>query len=137
MTSVLIACIILAVGAAAEVIAYVFTAKLLKKKEDGLNKRKAALDALEYCIKPADVPTFVMQSKNWVKVCGETHIDKQDIYSLSHMPQELIHIFIDGAKMQIWEQLVLRIPVKKTINLDGSITIRAELWVAEGGKNDA
>ncbi len=44
MTSVLIACIILAVGAAAEIIAYVFIAKLLKKKEDGLDRRKAALD---------------------------------------------------------------------------------------------
>ena len=136
MTYIIISIIILAVGAAAEIIAYVFAAKLLKKKEDGLNKRKAALDALEYCIKPSDVPTFVMQSKNWVKVCGETHIDKQDVYSLSHMPQELIQIFIVGAKTQIWEQLVLRIPVKKTINLDGSITFRAELWVAEGGPDN-
>lgn len=136
MTPVLIACIILAVGAAAEIVAYVFTAKLLKKKEDGLNRRKAELDAREDSFKPADVPMLKIQ-KNLVKVCGETHIDKQAIYNLSHMPQELIHIFIDGAKTQIWEQLVLRIPVKKTINLDGSITIRAELWVAEGGQDDA
>ena len=44
MTYIIIAIVILLVGAAAEIIAYVFTAKLLKKKEDGLNKRKAALD---------------------------------------------------------------------------------------------
>lgn len=136
MTPILIACIILAVGAAAEIVAYVFTAKLLKKREDGLDRRKAELDAREDTFKPSDVPMLKIQ-KNLVKVCGETHINKQDIYNLSNMPQELIHIFINGAKTQIWEQLVLRIPVKKTINPDGSMTIRAELWVAEGGPDNA
>lgn len=137
MTPILIACIIIAVGAAAEIIAYVFTAKLLKKKEDGLNRRKAALDALEDCIKPSDVPTFVTQSRNWVKICGETCINERDVDSLVHMPQEYFQIFINGAKMQIWEQLILRIPVRKIINPDGSVTIRAELWVAEGGPDNA
>ena len=136
MTPVLIACIILAVGAAAEIIAYVFTAKLLKKKEDGLNRRKAELDAREDSFKPSDVPMLKIQ-KNLVKVCGETCINERDVDSLVHMPQEYFQIFINGAKMQIWEQLFLRIPVRKTINPDGSVTIRAELWIAEGGLDNA
>lgn len=136
MTSVLIACIILAVGAAAEIIAYVFTAKLLKKKEDGLNRRKAELDAREDSFKPSDVPMLKIQ-KNLVKVCGETHINNQDIYSLLHMPHEYFHTFINGAKLQIWEQLFSRITVRKITNPDGSMTIRAELWVAEGGPDNA
>lgn len=136
MTPVLIACIILAVGAAAEIVAYVFTAKLLKKKEDGLDRRKAALDEREDCSKPSDVPMLKIQ-KNLVKVCGETHINEQDIYSLLHMPHEYFHRFIYGAKLQIWEQLVSRIHVRKITNPDGSMTIRAELWVAEGGQDDA
>lgn len=47
MTSVLIACIILAVGAAAEIIVYVFTDRLLKKREDGLDLRKDAIGKKE------------------------------------------------------------------------------------------
>lgn len=47
MPYIIIACIILLVGAAAEITAYVFTAKLLKKKEDGLNRRKDAIGKKE------------------------------------------------------------------------------------------
>ena len=136
MTYIIIAIIILLVGAAAEIIAYVFTDKMLKKREDGLDRRRAALYAYEECTKPVGVSASDTQSRKLVKICGETHIDRRDFDCLAHMPQDYIQTFINGTKLQIWEQLILRIPARETINPDGSITIRAELWVAEGGPDD-
>lgn len=136
MTLILIACIILAVGAAAEVIAYVFTAKLLKKKEDGLNRRKAALDALEDCIKPSDVPTFVTIRRNWKKYTAEAHIGAREIHTPYASQERAMAACADEARHKVCSNLFLHIPVCKIPNADNSITFRAELWVAEGGPDN-
>ena len=137
MTSVLIACIILAVGAAAEVIAYVFTAKLLKKKEDGLDRRKAALDALEYCIKGPKEQPFITNRMNLKKYSAETKACVSGIRDMKNMTQHIFASCADEVRHKVCKDLFLYIPVRMTQNGADSFTFRAELWVAEGGKDDA
>lgn len=135
MTPILIACIILAVGAAAEIVAYVFTAKLLKKKEDGLNRRKAALDARE-----AVNPTVAGNTRKIVRICGMASYDLDEYaqekeYGLSSA--EFLRRKIYSAKYQVIVSLIDKITVFQEKNPDDSMTIRAELWVAEGGTDNA
>lgn len=132
MTPVLIACIILAVGAAAEIIAYVFTAKLLKKKEDGLNRRKANLDAMV-----AVNPTIAQSTRKIVRICGTTSYDLGEYEECGISYDELVRRKIYSAKYQVIVSLIDKITVFQEKNPDDSMTIRAELWVAEGGKYDA
>ena len=131
MTYIIIAIIILLVGAAAEIVAYVFTAKLLKKKEDGLNRRKVDLDAMG-----AVNPTIAQSTRKIVRICGTTSYDlgEYEEYGISY--DEFVRRKIYSAKYQVIVSITDKITVFQEKNPDGSITIRAELWVAEGGPDD-
>lgn len=137
MTPVLIACIIVAVGAAVELIAYIFTAQLLKKKEDGLNRRKAALDEREDCFKPSDGPTLATIRMDRKKYSAESHISGKDIHTQYSTPEIMMAACADEARHKVCSELFLHIPVSRISNADGSLTFRAELWVAEGGPDNA
>ena len=47
MTYIIIACVIVAAGAIVEGLAYIFTAKMLKKREEGLDRRQDAITERE------------------------------------------------------------------------------------------
>jgi hypothetical protein len=133
MTPVLIACIILAVGAAAEITAYVFTDRLLKKREDGLDRRKAALDALEYCIKMPKEQTFATKRMNLKKYIAESSVGASGLRGTYGMPENMMACVADEARHKVCTDLFLHIPVRRIQNADDSLTFRAELWVVEGG----
>ena len=129
MTYIIIAIIILVIGAAAEIIAYVFTDKLLKKKEDGLDRRKAALDAAASVI-------FAKETRKLVRICGESSCDMEEYerekeHGFTYA--ELIDQKYYAAKYQVLDSLVDKIVVYEEETKDGRVIIRAELWIAEGG----
>lgn len=129
MPYIIIACIILAVGAAAEITAYVFTDRLLKKREDGLDRRKADLDAMESS-------TITRETRKLVRVWGEASYDMREYerekefgFTYAEIAKQKLY----AAKYQVLDALVDKITVHVEENRDGSMMIRAELWVAEGG----
>ena len=126
MTYIIIAIVILLVGAAAEITAYVFTDKLLKKKEDGLDRRKAALDAAASVI-------FAKETRKLVRICAEANISASSLRTSYSTPEKMMAVTADEARHKLCSNLFLHIPVVRTENADGSLTFRAELWVAEGG----
>ena len=131
MTYILIAIVILLVGAAAEITAYVFTDKMLKKREDGLNRRKADLDASERSI-------IAKETRKLVRVCGEASYDvaeyeraKESGFTYAELANQKLY----AAKYQVLDALVDKIAVYVEENQDGRMMIHAELWVAEGGQD--
>lgn len=126
MTYIIIAIVILLVGAAAEIIAYVFTDKLLKKREDGLDRRKADLDARE-------VPKIVTETRRLVHVYEESSISPSELWDPYRTTDRMMELRVDIVKHKLCSNLFPHIPVIRISNDDGSLTFRAELWVAEGG----
>ena len=131
MTYSIIAIIILLVGAAAEIVAYVFTDKLLKKREEGLDSIKEMLNAKE-----ADL---LKVRRKLYRVCGRTSFSREDCLRAIKKGTtyaEFRQRWIDAAKYQVLQSLVDRITVFQEENPNGRMVIRAELWVAEGGPDD-
>lgn len=136
MTAIVIACIILAVGAAAEIVAYVFTDRLLKKRKEGLDRRKAALDALEYGIKRPKDQSFTTKQMNLKKYFAETKACVACIRDMENITQHILANCADEARHKVCKDLFLHIPVRMVQNGADSFTFRAELWVVEGGPGD-
>lgn len=129
MPYIVIAIIILVIGASAEIVAYVFTDRLLKKREDGLDRRKAALDAAASVI-------FAEKTRKLVRVCGRTSFSREDcIRAIEHGTaySDFKERWIDAAKYRVCGSLMDKMTVFQEVDQDGRMIIRAELWVAEGG----
>ena len=135
MPYIIIAIIILVIGAVAEIVAYVFTDRLLKKREDGLDRRKAALDALEYCIKGPKEHTATTKQMNLKKYSAETKACLSGIRDMN-MTQHILASCADEARHKVCKDLFLNIPIRMIQNGADSFMFRAELWVAEGGPGD-
>ena len=132
MTYIIIAIVVLLVGAAAEIVAYMFTDKLLKKREDGLDRRKSDLDAMERSI-------ITKETRKLVRICGESSCDMEEYerekeHGFTYA--ELMNQKYYAAKYQVLDSIVDKIVVYEEETKDGRMIIRAELWVAEGGPDD-
>ena len=145
MTYIIIAIIIPLVGAAAEIVAYVFTDKLLKKREKGLDLREDAIVEAEGELDSREIQVdrreaeIAEREKKLVRVFGRTSFSREDCLRAIEKGTtyaEFRQRWIDAAKYQLLQSLVDRITVFQEENPNGRMIIRAELWVAEGGPDD-
>jgi hypothetical protein len=69
-------------------------------------------------------------------MCGERTANSGEAEHLRKfgVPDDALYKgWIEQAKYQLYQQLIPRMVVKTMNNSDGSMTFRAELWIAEEG----
>ena len=142
MTYIIIAIIILAIGAAAEITAYVFTDRLLKKREEGLDRREDAIITAEGELDSREIQVdrreaeIAEREKKLVRVCGRTSFSREDCIRAIERETtyaEFKQRWIYAAKYKVCESLMDKMTVFQEQTKDGRMMIRAELWVVEGG----
>lgn len=139
MTPIIIAGIILAVGAVAEIVAGIFTAKMFKKREEGLDRRQAILDQREAILgDPCETPHFVSQSKKPVRVCAKRTVSFDDVFHESiggASVQRSLNGFCYSLRHQLLDELYDHITVKQFNPPESDeVELTAELWILEGGE---
>jgi hypothetical protein len=139
MTPIIIAGIILAVGAVVEIVVGIFTANILKKREDGLDKRQAILDQREAILgNPQEAPHFVSQSKTPVRVCAERTISFDYVFNKSigrEIVQRSLENHVVSLKGLLLDALYDHIIVKQFNPPESDdVELTAELWILEGGE---
>lgn len=139
MTYIIIACVIVAAGAIVEGLAYIFTAKMFKKRKEGLDRRQAILDQREAILgNPQEAPHFVSQSKKPVRVCAKRTVSFDDVFHESiggENVQRSLNGFCHILRHQLLDELYDHITVKQ-FNPPGSddVELTAELWILEEDK---
>ena len=136
MTPYIIAGIILAVGLAGEIVAGIFTVKMLKKREEGLDRRQAILDQREAILgDPQEAPHFVSQSKNPVRVCVKRTVSFDDVFHESiggENVQRSLENHVASLKGQLLDVLYDHITVKQFNPPESDeVELTAELWILE------
>lgn len=124
MPYIIIACIILAVGAAAEIIAYVFTDKLLKKREEGLNRREADIQRREDLF--IATPKITAQSRLEpvkIRAYGEYYEANMEFPYASWL-----HKCYSEVEQRVFDMARNQIRISRE-DEHGKIKISAELWV--------
>ena len=136
MTPIIIAGIILAAGAVAEIVAGIFTAKMLKKREAGLDRRQAILDQREAILgNPQEAPHFVSQSKKPVRVCAKRTVSFDDVFHESiggENVQRSLENHVELLKGLLLDVLYDHITVKQFNPPESDeVELTAELWILE------
>ena len=139
MTDIIIAGIILAVGLAGEIVAGIFTVKMLKKREEGLDRRQAILDQREAILgDPCETPHFVSQSKKPVRVCAKRTVSFDDVFHESiggENVQRSLENHVELLKGLLLDVLYDHITVKQFNPPESDeVELTAELWILEGGE---
>lgn len=145
MTPIIIADIILIIGAVAEIVAGIFTAKMLKKREEGLDRRQGAITEREYCLdrredcldrREAEIAEREKKAPRPVRVKKTVSFD--DVFHESiggESVQRSLNGFCHILRHQLLDELYDHITVKQ-FNPPGSddVELTAELWILEEGE---
>lgn len=136
MTPYIIAGIILVVGALAEIVAGIFTAKMFRKREEGLDRRQAILDQREAILgDPCETPHFVSQSKKPVRVCAKRTVSFDDVFHESiggENVQRSLENHVELLKGLLLDVLYDHITVKQFNPPESDeVELTAELWILE------
>ena len=130
MTHVLIACIILAVGAAAEIVAYIFSAKLLKKREEGLDRRKEQLDRCEEYLKDKATDKNVIDADRFILISRKKTISIDDVASIRSDFRRKAALELQRETL---EDVKKFISVYLSYRPDGDVDLMSLIWVSKGG----
>ena len=130
MTHVLIACIILAVGAAAEIVAYIFSAKLLKKREEGLDRRKEQLDRCEEYLKDKATDKNVIDTDRFILISRKKTISIDDVASIRSDFRRKAALELQRETL---EDVKKFISVYLSYRPDGDVDLMSLIWVSKGG----
>ena len=145
MTYIIIAGIILAVGAVAEIVAGIFTDKMLKKREEGLDRRQDAITKREYFLDRREA-----QLDRWEAKLAEREKKKprpvrvkktvsfDDVFHESiggENVQRSLNGFCHILRHQLLDELYDHITVKQFNPPESDeVELTAELWILEGGE---
>ena len=83
---------------------------------------------------PPVMPPVATETRKLVRVCGEKTANSGEAEHLRKfgVPDDAMYKgWIEQTKYQLYQQLIPRMVVKTMNNSDGSMTFRAELWIAE------
>ena len=133
MTYIIIALIILAVGATAEIVAYIFSAKLLKKREEGLDRRKEQLDRCEEYLKDKAVNTNATVTDKFVLISRKKTVSTLDVDGEAEMPGDFIRKAVVELRRETLEDVQKFISIYSTWRPDNDVDLMSLIWVSKGG----
>ena len=128
--------ILLGVGAILEITAFLFSAKLLRKREKGLDRKQAALDEKSKVLKDK-VDAMDEQLALWQMVPKGYKAEPIKCMAIIGSPEELNEIELAQEKKRRIDDMTLGIlrKCKERIEITETVTdmvrLRATLWVLE------
>ena len=138
MTYIIIALIILAVGATAEIVAYIFSAKLLKKREEGLDRRKKYLDIYEDALNHrAVLNSGNIVSDRFVLISYRKNLSMSDVEPSPALIKDYVRRNAAELRDKTLQDVKKFISVYSTERPDNTVDLMSLIWVSKGGDINA
>ena len=138
MTYFIIALIILAVGATAEIVAYIFSAKLLKKREEGLDRRKKYLDIYEDALNHRSVlNSGNIVSDRFVLISYRKNLSMSDVEPSPALIKDYVRRNAAELRDKTLQDVKKFISVYSTERPDNTVDLMSLIWVSKGGDINA